>query len=535
MLAAVGSGLEDTGTPPGGSGSPAAETAAREGGTLTIAWSEAPRSLDPAFAVDSTSARLVWNLMDPLVRLDDDLQPVPGLAARWEVSPDARRVRFFLRDDGRWTNGTAVTAHDFVFAWKRVLSPGLDSPYAGRLLGIAGAAAYHACVHRCDVLAQRVGVRARGERELVVRLASPQPWFPAATAHPAFLPVPAAVVERLGARWAEPEALVTSGPFALDELGDDSVVLVRRSAFRRQERVSVGRVVGRILPDAAARVQAFDAGNVLALDGAGLPATDVPALVERREFSSYPALGTMAYAFNLRTMLDVHQRRAMALAVDRTLIAENLAAGDRIPATRFSPPGLPAFGRPARDSPWFPAGGDLDEAREELEQAAVVKRDLTLLHVDAPGNRDVAVALRDAWRQLGIETTLRAEAPDAYLDFRGPLSRESVDLYQLDVRYAYPDAVAGLSVWRCDAAQNKTNFCHAGFDRLLDDARRERDAERRAALAARAEELVFGEDGRVPAVVVFWPAYTNLESLSVAESFTIDPLGQIDLAAVEPG
>jgi oligopeptide transport system substrate-binding protein len=531
VLAAVGSGLEDIGAPP--SGSPAASrTAAREGGTLTIAWSTAPTSLDPAFAVDPTSARLVSNLMDPLVRLDDELQPVPSLAKGWEVSPDARRVRFFLRQDGRWTDGTPVTAEDFEFAWKRALSPELDSPQATRLLGIAGAAEYNACPARCDALAARVRVRALGDWELVVHLESPQPWFPAATAHPAFLPVPAGVVGRLGSAWAEPDQLVTNGPFTLADLQEDSVVLVKNAAFRRGQRVSVGRVVGRMVGDAAARVQTFDAGSVLALDGAGLPGSDLPALVERREFELYPALGAKAYAFNLRTLLDVHQRRAMSLAVDRAELAENLASGDLVPATRLTPRGLPDFARPTPDSPWFPPGGDLERARAELAEAAVVKRRLTLLHVDAPGNRDIAVALRAAWQQLGIETAIRAQPPDAYLDFSGPLSPNSVDLYQFDVDYPFPEAVAGLSLWTCDAERNKTNFCHAGFDGLVEAASRELDADGRDALAMRAEALLFGEEGRVPGTVLFWPAYPNLESLNVAESFRIDPLGQIPLYGV---
>ncbi len=229
----------------------------------------------------------------------------------------------------------------------------------------------------------------------------------------------------------------------------------------------------------------------------------------------------------------MHQRRALALAVDRDAMVENLADADLVSATRFTPPGLPEGEGEDEDSVWFPAEGDLDRAREELEQAAVVKRRITLLHVDEPGNRDVALALRDSWNALGIETTVRARPPEEYLDFEGPLTRDSVDLYQVDLRYAYPDALAGLTYWECFDPRNKTNFCHPGYDALVEEARRELDPDARGALTARAEDILFGEDGRNPGVVLFWPATPNLEALRVAETFRVSPLGLIDLWSVD--
>jgi len=225
----------------------------------------------------------------------------------------------------------------------------------------------------------------------------------------------------------------------------------------------------------------------------------------------------------------------MALAVDRAGILENLGRSDLMAATSLTPPALTRAWGGRDESPWFPAEGDLAEARAELDRAAAVKRRITLLHVDAPGNRDVALALRTAWRRLGIETTIRARRPGEYLDFAGPLSRDSVDVYQLDLEYPYPDALAGLFPWRCSDARNKTNFCHAGFDELVEDAQAELDPESRAALARRAEELLFGPNGRNPGVVLFWRAFPNLEALRVARSFRVEPRGLVELWGVDAG
>ena len=529
-LAAAGAELEDTPAPPRpAKGAPTASA----GETVTVAWAAAPASLDPALATDPTGSNLAWNLMDPLVKLGPNLEPVPNLAEGWETSEDGRTVTFFLREEGRWTDGDRVTARDFEYAWKRTLSPALASPHATRLFAIAGAAAYHGCAPgACARLRRAVGVRALGKERLRIRLRSSVPWFVAATAHPAFLPVPRAAVERYGKEWTKPDNIVTSGPFLLAAMDEDSFTLTKNASWRNSRSVDVERVEGRIIPDPIARVQAFDSGDVTALDGSPLPVEDIVALRERAEHELYPALGTDAYAFNLAAIRDVHQRRAMAVAIDRRALVDNVVEGEEVPATRLTPAAAPELGREDDPSPWLPPGGDVGAAKKELARAAAVKRRITLLHVDAPGNRAVAGALRDAWTQLGIETVVRARARDEYLAFRGPLSAESADLYQVKWGRELPEAMSWLAPWTCGAARNKTNFCNPAFDALIARARRERNPVERGELYRRAEEILTGERGAVPVFPVYWRTYSNLEALAVKDSFAVNPLGQIDLSAL---
>ncbi len=532
ILAAAGSRLESADTVPGGSPPPPEAEGPLEGGTLTIAFAEAPGSLDPAFAVDRTAANLVGNLCDPLVRLGPELEPEPALAREWRVSEDGLTVTFLLRPEARWTNGEPVTAGDFEAAWKRVLSPELASPLASRLYGIRGAAAYNRCTERCAELADEVGVAARGDHRLVVHLVAAQPWFVRLTALSPFLPVHMRTVLRHGDEWPEPGTFVTNGPFVLGGRTETSVSLVRNPRFRAAARVSLARVEGVVVPDPRARVQAFDEGTVLALDGAPLPEPDLPGLRERLEFEAYPTLRATTYAFNLAGIPDVRQRRAMALAVDREALVENETRGGEAPATRFLPEGIPYEGRPPPDSPWAPAGGDLDAARAELEDAGAVKRNLTLLHVDGAEEREVALALAAAWEELGLDTTVRSQPAESYLDFPGPLSRSSVDLYLYDLDPWLPDPWPALARWTCDAKENKANFCSAAYDALVLQARDEQSPLVRSDLYARAEELLTGEAGAMPLLPVYRPTYTTLESLQVQATFTVNPLGQIDFSAV---
>src|ERR687897_1610265 len=159
----------------GGDDDEAADTGATtaEGGAeaaeqvITVNWGTEPPSLDPGLATDTTSANIVTNINDPLVKLEgENLEPVPNLAESWEITDNGRTVTFTLREDGRWTSGDPVTARDFEYSWKRTLSPDLGADYAYQLYGIVGAQEYNECEDNCDAVRDQVGVRAVDDRTL---------------------------------------------------------------------------------------------------------------------------------------------------------------------------------------------------------------------------------------------------------------------------------------------------------------------------------------------------------------------------------
>src|SRR6476620_12073573 len=112
--------------------------------TITVHWGTEPPSLDPGLATDTTSANILQNIMDPLVKLGPApaLKPIPSLAQSWTLSDGGKTVQFKLRSDGRWTNGDPVTANDFEYSWKRTISPELAAVYASQFFGIVGAQEY---------------------------------------------------------------------------------------------------------------------------------------------------------------------------------------------------------------------------------------------------------------------------------------------------------------------------------------------------------------------------------------------------------
>jgi oligopeptide transport system substrate-binding protein len=530
-LAAAGcGGGEETGGGAGttGGGGEAANQ------TFTIAWGAEPPSLDPGLATDTTSANVILNLMDPLVRLNPDTNEAePSLAESWDVSEDGKTVTYHLRSDGKWTNGDPVTAGDFVYSWKRTLSPDLAADYAYQLYGLVGAAEYNGCTKNCDPLADKVGVEAPDDQTLVVHLTSAQPWFIQQSAHTAFLAVHQATVEKFGDKWTEAQNIVTDGPYKLAKWEHEAELdLVKNDQYRDAANVKVTSIPGKIIVDGTTRVQAFESGEVDALDGAGLPPDEIARLKETPEYEVYPSLGTYYYGFNVKNISDIHERRALSLAINRREIIDQVAQADQIPATGMSPKGISGFDTINPNSPWTPENGDLEQAKSEMSQAQDPKTDINLFFNDSPGHKEIATAVQAQWEELGVKSTLKQQEWAQYLEFIGPPPNSSVDVYRLGWIYDFPDAINGLELWTCDSGNNNTNYCDKGFDDLVAKAKNTTDEAARVDVYHQLEEMLFGQDGALPITPIYWYTFPNLEKQTVKDTFFISPLDQIDFTKV---
>ena len=522
-------GASDTGAAETGEAAQAAEQ------VITVNWGTEPPSLDPGLASDVTSANILLNIMDPLVKLDEDLNPVPYAAESIERSEDGLTVTFTLRDDLKWTNGDPVTAEDFEWSWKRTVSPELGADYAYQFYGIEGAQEYNSCdpeKDNCKALADKMAVNAVDDKTLEVKLTSPQPWFEQQVAHHSFLAVNKKAVEQFGDKWTEAANIVTNGPFKLERWEHNSAIdIVKDDTWRDADSVKLTRVNGRMISDGVTAVQAFEAGEVDVLQG-GLPPDEMSRLKETPEYAQYPGLGTYYYGVNVKNITDVKQRRAMALAIPRQSVIDNVAQADQLPATGFTPEGMPGFDTINPESPWLPAEGDLEQAKQLMGEVASPKKNITLYINDSPGHREIAVAIQAAWKELGITSTIKQQEFQQYLEFLGPPPNQDVDVYRLGWIGDFVDAINFLELWTCESGNNSTNYCNKDYDKLIEDARGTKDNDARYDLYAQAEDILFGENGDMPVLPIYFYTYVALERENVKESYETNLLDQVDLTQV---
>jgi oligopeptide transport system substrate-binding protein len=532
-LVAAGCGGDDeegtSGTTTTEGGAEAAEQ------VITVNWGTEPPSLDPGLASDVTSANILLNIMDPLVKLDEDLNAVPNAAESFETSEDGKTVTFTLRDDLKWTNGDPVTAEDFEYSWKRTVSPELGADYAYQFYGIVGAQDYNSCDPKkddCAALRDKMGVNAVDDKTLEVKLTTPQPWFLQQVAHHSFLAVNKKAIDQFGDKWTEPANIITNGPFKLESWQHNSRIdLVKDPNWRDAGSVKLTRVNGRMISDGITAVQAFEAGEVDVLYQ-GLPPDEISRLKETPEYEQYPALGTYYYGVNVKNITDVKQRRAMALAIPRQSIIDNIAQQDQLPATGFTPKGMPGFDAINPDSPWLPGEGDMEQAKQLMSEVASPKKNITLYINDSPGHREIAVAVQAAWKELGISSTIKQQEFQQYLEFLGPPPNKDVDIYRLGWIGDFVDAINFLELWTCESGNNSTNYCNEDYDALIEKARSTEDNDARYDIYGQAEDILFGENGDMPVLPIYFYTYGDLERESVKESFEVNLLNQTDLTKV---
>ena len=490
--------------------------------------------LDPGLATDTTSAKLVLNIFDPLVKLGDNLEAVPSMAESWDVN--GPNVVYHLRSGATWSNGDPVTAEDYEYAWKRALDPELASDYSYQLYGIKGAVEYNECESNCNALRDKVAVNATDDQTLEVTLTSAQPWFIQQSAHSVFLPVHKATVEQFGERWTRPENIVTNGPFNVEAAQPSaSITLVKNPDWRDAANVKLERVEGRIIVDGTTAVQSFEAGEVDVLDEQ-LPPAETPRLKETPEYELYPGLGTSYYGFNVKDNIkDINQRRAMSLAIDRQSIIDNITQANEKPANAFTPEGMP--GREdivaGEGSPWTPASGDLEQAKELMAQAKNPKTKITIYSNESSPNKEVAEALQSMWKQIGIDSTIKILEWQQFLEFLGPPPPKAVDIFRLGWVGDFVDDINFLELWTCDSGNNNTGYCDKEYDSLVAKAKQTADNTERYAIYKQLEEKLTGQDGFLPFIPLWYITYPNLERETVKETFEINLLDQVDLTKVE--
>jgi len=538
LATVLGLALVAAGCGGGGSSSGTTTGAAAAGGTLRVAIGSEPPSLDPGLATDTTSAYVVENINTPIIYLGPapDLKPEPGLAQSWDVKGPS--VTLHLRTGVKWTDGTPVTADEVVWSWLRTISPQLGADYAYQFYGIKGAQDYNSCKpsaanQQCDTLKSKVGITAPDKNTVQIELTSAQPWFMQQLSHTSFVPVSKAAVDKWGEKWTEPGHIITDGPFKLTQWKHDaSLTLVKNPDWFDASRVKLDQVQLKIIAEGATAEQAFAAGDVDVND-TGWPPSDTARLKSQDTYHQFPALGIYYYGFNIKNITDVNQRRAMALAIDRQAIVEHITQTGQVPATNFSPQGIPGA-KTINGDKFVKPTADLAEAQKYMAKVSNPVKDVTLVFNNAPGHKEIAVAIQSNWKKLGLNVTLKQQDWPQFLQFLGPPPNPSVSVYRNGWIADFPDDINFLSVFECGSGNNNTNWCNKKYDDLLKQATATPDAAKRYGLYKQAESILTGPNGDMPIAPIYWYTSADQQATSV-HGYAFNPMYTVDLTKVSMG
>lgn len=457
------------------------------------------QTLDPQRATGIAEQTIAAALFEGLVREDaKDLHPVPGVADRWDISADGLRYRFHLRSAARWSDGSRVTAEDFVESWKRIRSPLLGAQNAGLL----------------DLLASATATSADA---LTVTLKHPAPYFLPLLCHMAWLPVPVRAIAARGAvdspdtRWAQPGLLIGNGPFVLRSWVPDQEIVVEKSpTYWDAANVRLHAVHFYPIDSLDAEERAFRAGQLHVTDAIPPARIAVYRRDDPKVLRIDPYLATYFYRINVRRpyLSDPRIRRALALAIDRQAIVARILQGGERAASWFTPPGLGGY----RPDPIQRT--DFDAARRLLAAAGHPHGQglpaFRLSFNTSELHRSIAEAVQETWRrELGINVVLRNQENTTFLASE---AAGDYDIARASWIADYPDPTSFLDIWRSGSGNNRTGWADAAYDKLLDQAEAAAgDAERLRLLRQAEDRLLLS----APLITIYFYTHVFLIQPSV--------------------
>ncbi len=464
-----------------------------EGGVMRRLFSDPP-TLDPHKTSDTTSAFIIGEVFSGLVTLNTDLQIVPDIADRWEISQDGLVYTFHLLPDAKFADGKPVTAQDFVYSLNRAADPELASPVARTYLSdIVGVT---------EVLdgesTEISGLKAIDERTLEITIDAPKAYFLAKLTYPTAFVVDKDNVESGGDNWTDTPN--STGPFMLKEYKiGEHIILERNDNFYR-EPAYIDRAVFNLAGGQAMALYENDEIDITGVSIFDLERLKDPTEPLSSELKIAPPGFSVSYiGFNVNEppFDDVHFRRALNLAIDKELIANEVLAGLTVPAYGILPPGFPGYTDGLEGLKY-----DEEAAKAELEMskyADPADRPRIILSVTGTGG-DIGIDMQvilEMWRNaLGVEVEIQQVEWATYLQ---DLNRRKFQIYALGWQADYPDPQDFLDIlFHTESETNHGAYSNTEVDALLEEARVERDAGRRVELYNKVEQMIIDDAAWVP-------------------------------------
>jgi oligopeptide transport system substrate-binding protein len=475
-----------------------------------------PQGLDPHIVTGVPEHHILTALFEGLVTKNPEtLEPEPGVAESWDISDDGMTYTFHLRNNAKWSNGDPVTAEDFRWSWQRAISPLLGSEYSYMYYPIENAEAYN-LGNEPDF--SKVGVSVLDDYTIQVKLNSPTPYFLQLLDHYSMFPVHRATVEKFGSatdrlsQWAREGNIVTNGAFALTEWQINSHLRVEKSPlYWDADKVKLNAIVFYPTENLVTEERMFRDGQLHRTEEIPLEKIKTYQAEQPEITHIAPWIGSYFYMLNTtrEPLTDVRVRKALAMAVDRALIADTVTQGVYRASTALVPPGTVGY------SPPHLFDYDPEQARQLLAEAGYPDGQgfppIDILYNTHEDHRKIAVAIQQMFMQnLNIQVNLVNQEWKVYLDSHNNMN---YDIARRGWIGDYVDPYTFLSMYITDGGNNKTGFSNARYDEIvLKEAPAELDRDKRYALYHEAETILLEN---MPILPIFTYQYKHLFTTSV--------------------
>lgn len=498
----------------------ATDTSKASGQTLKAQLDVEVASMDPQIATDGASFEVIADVTEGLYSVDKAGSPILALAKDAKKSADGLSYTFTLKD-AKWSNGTAVTAKDFVFAWRRLVDPKTASEYAF-IAGVAG-------IKNADDIAagkkkiEELGVTAKDDKTLVVELSHPVSFFESLMAFPSFLPVNEDFFKQAGDKFAtSPETILSNGPFKIKsyEPAATSIALEKNPTYWDAGAVKLGGIQYQVIKEAQQAMLSYKNGDI---DIANLSGEQVEQFKGDPEFHTN-AEGYLWYISpntKVKGLENVNLRKALALSYDKKAIVDNILK-DGSTVADFAIPALLATGPDGKDFRATTGTYLSTDKAKALEYYNKAKQELgkssfsyTLIVEDTESAQNVAQFIQSEIQKTLPGVTIKLET----MPKKNRLERMRQGQYDLGLtRWGpdYADPMTYLDMWITGASNNSGKWSNADYDAIIKSAK---EGELSLDPAKRWEALKKAE-GMVMDEAVILPVYQKGSAVMIKKNVT---------------
>ena len=463
-----------------------------------------PETLDPVKMTGLPEGTIENALFEGLVRYDAKSKLIPGIADSWSISPDQLVYTFKLRD-AKWSNGDLVTAEDFKFAWLRALDPNMASDYAYQLYYIKGAEAYNAKKGK----AEDVAIKVIDPKTLEVTLNAPTSQFLGLAAFQTLYPVNKKVVEAHSDWHTSPVNFVSNGPFKLEKWErKQKITLAKNPNYWDAGNVKLEKLEIYPIEDDSTAYTMYKTGKLDFIES--VPTQEIPKLKGTPEYSVNPDVSIYFYRYNVKKKPfdNPKVRKALAMAIERTPIVENITQAGQKPAFAFVPFGfVDADGKDFREN----AGNsyfkeDIAAAKKLLAEAGYPDGKgfpkVSILFNTQPEHQKIAEAIQAMWKKnLGVDIGISNKEWQVYLKDQQELN---YDISRFGWSPDYLDPISFIDMFVTDGGNNNTGWSNAKYDEFVKQAKSTGDQVIRMQAMHDAETILMNE---MPVAPIFF--YTN--------------------------
>lgn len=472
--------------------------------TVTVDIQVEPQALNSMTGLDSVTGILLRAGMTGLMKLDSTGSPVPGIAEKVDVSADKKTYAFHLRKDARWSNGEPVTAHDFLFAWTKILDPKTAAPSAYVLCeSIVGAQAVYDGTQTPDTL----GVRVVDDTTLTVELLDPIPYALSLFAQPDFLPINQKGYEEIGSDLygTDADKLVTNGAYRIAEWVHDSYILVEKNAdYFDADSIKVPKIKYVMLGDENARINAFKSGQLDVFDIFGEQITLLSGEGEGI-INAYYDNSVFCFQYNQKrpAMANAKICQALVMAIDVKSLCDNVFQDGSIPADGMTPPGISGAG----DQSFAEARGSLigydpEKAKQLLaEGLAELGMDASALNLTYTAENSSIGNLQAQYFQQQWEQNLGLRVELELMEWTGLLQAQMNGDFDFTFSGWNPGADDPLGYLTIFASENSNNigaYLNPAYDELILQAKREAEPAKRQEYLIAAEKMLMESGAALP-------------------------------------